>query len=380
MPDDVRADCAVVFVLLRGFPRPETVMRRTEFLSTEELSTAGHERPAIVQIVGPTDNWILEKLARVLVAKLPYASFSPWEPTRNGPPGLAYYVNYGLFQGPTSLIDVGFFTHRDDSQGFLERARAMDYCVSMARTTADWLTAQGIRNGCHISMGFDQLRYRPRLVLGVVGRTDHPRKGKTLIDAVRQMPFVEVRTTEGNFGEEELCDFYQAVDYVLIASTVEGGPMCLLEGLGFGKPVIAPEDVGIVPEIADDSSVLRFRTGDVQSLLAVVHDCLARKQQTSRLVAGRSWDQWAEDHDELFRGLLGTRGIDLPEPAPEFRFGLLEELDVPQGVNTARLEAIVDRAARHLYFGNSNDAEAVLAEGTAEFPCLATLCCPLSAV
>ena len=359
-------------------------MRRTELLPTEEFSTAGQDRPAIVQIVGPTDHWILEKLARVLVAKLPYASFSPWEPKRNGPAGLAYYVNYALFQGSSSLVDVGFFTHRDDSQGFLERARAMDHCVSMARTTADCLVAQGIRHGCHIPMGFDRTRYRPRLVLGVVGRTDHPRKGKTLIDAVRQMPSVEVRTTEGNFDERQLCDFYQALDYVLIASTVEGGPMCLLEGLGSGKPVIAPDDVGIVPEIADDSAVLRYRTGDVESLLAVVHGCLARKRQIGQLVEGRSWDQWASDHDELFRRLLAERGIDLPEPAPDFRFGLLDEVEIPLGVNTTRLEEIVDRAARHLYFGESYAADAVLTEALSEFPCLdplrSSLCGPLSAV
>lgn len=341
--------------------------------TTEESSVAGHEWPAVVQIVGPTDNWILEKLARVLVSKLPYASFSPWEPRRNGPAGLAYYVNYALFQRSTSQIDVGFFTHRDDSQGFLERARAMNFCVSMARVTADFLAAEGVRHSCHIPMGFDRTRYRPRLVLGVVGRTDHPRKGKPLIEAVKQLPGVDVRSTEGQIDEEALRNFYQAVDFVLIASTVEGGPMCLLEGLGCGKPVIAPDDVGIVPEIAEHPAVHRYRTGDGESLLAVVRKCHSQKQQIAKLVEHRSWDQWAKDHDTLFRRLLHERGIDLPKPAPGFRFGLVDELEIPPGVDGARVEAIVDQAARHLYFGRSSEANSVLSEGAVEFPFLETL-------
>ena len=50
----------------------------------------------VVQVVGPTDNWVLERIARVLAAKLPYATFSEWEPKRSAPPGIAYYVNYAL--------------------------------------------------------------------------------------------------------------------------------------------------------------------------------------------------------------------------------------------------------------------------------------------
>ena len=82
--------------------------------------------PALVQIVGPTDNWILQKLSAVLVSKLPYAAFAAWRPKTEGK--LAYYINYALFNEPSGLIDVGFFTHRDDSHDFLLRAQRMDGC------------------------------------------------------------------------------------------------------------------------------------------------------------------------------------------------------------------------------------------------------------
>ena len=79
-------------------------------------------------------------------------------------------------------MDVGFFTHRDDEQEFLGRARRMDYRVCMSKLYADRMRQQGVEHLEHIPMGFDSYRYRPRLVLGVIGRLDHPRKGKHLVE------------------------------------------------------------------------------------------------------------------------------------------------------------------------------------------------------
>src|SRR5947207_12130157 len=111
----------------------------------------------------------------------------------------------------------------------------MDFCVCMSQLYAHWLREQGIRKVAHIPMGFDADHFRPRLVLGVFGRLDHPRKGGHLVEALRQLPFVEIVATEGRAAPEALRALYQGVDYVLIAATVEGGPLCLLEGLAMGK-------------------------------------------------------------------------------------------------------------------------------------------------
>jgi hypothetical protein len=105
----------------------------------------------LVQVVGAADGWILEWLGRRLWTKLPYAVFANDQPDR----GIAYYMNYALFQGPTSCIDVGFFTHLEDSHDFLGRARDMDWCVCMSKKYADCLREQGAEHVTHISMGFD---------------------------------------------------------------------------------------------------------------------------------------------------------------------------------------------------------------------------------
>jgi glycosyltransferase involved in cell wall biosynthesis len=326
-----------------------------------------------VQIVGPIDHWILERLARRLAAKLPYTTFEPWapEPTQAG--GLVYFVNHALYQGPTGSLDVGFITHKDDAHQLLYCARQLDFCVCMARQYAEWLQSQGVTTVAHIPMGCDYYRYRSRLVLGVMSRLAHPRKGRRLVEHLRQLPFVEMVTTEGDLAEEQLGKVYQRLDYVLIPATIEGGPLSLLEGLALGKPVIAPDSVGIVPEFGPTPHVRRYPTGDAKALAQVVTECYAEKRQRTRLVQDRTWDRWAEAHHHLFLRLGKERGIAIPEPAPGFRFGLLGELDeveLPWGNAVEPLEMAVDQAAAQLFFGQYHQARAVLEAVRAQYPCV----------
>jgi glycosyltransferase involved in cell wall biosynthesis len=52
----------------------------------------------------------------------------------------------------------------------------------------------------------------------------------------------------GNFTQKELVDFYNEIDVICVASTAEGGPLPLMEGMACGCfPVCV--DVGIVPEL-----------------------------------------------------------------------------------------------------------------------------------
>ena len=116
-------------------------------------------RVPMVQIVGPTDGWILEKLARQLARKLPYSKFQPWKPVRPTEGQIIYYVNYALYEESTGGIDVGFFTHFDRDRQFLERARQMQHCVSMSQLYATELCRQGIDAVTHVPMGRADRRY-----------------------------------------------------------------------------------------------------------------------------------------------------------------------------------------------------------------------------
>jgi glycosyltransferase involved in cell wall biosynthesis len=336
-------------------------------MATAEVPV-GPGGPPLVQVVGPADDWVLERLARRLAAKLPYAEFVPWRPRACPATRLAYYVNYALYERPSGLIDVAFFTHNDEAHQFLERARGVDFCVCMSRLYADWLLAQGVAHVAHLRMGFDYYRYRPRLVLGVVGRLGHPRKGRPLVERLRRLPFVEVICTEGQAQEGDLREVYQRVDYVLVPATVEGGPMSLLEGLAMGKPVIAPDGVGLVPEFAGTEHVRRYPAGDAEALATLVTACYEEKLGRTRLLQDRTWDGWAQAHHHLFMQLLRSRGFAAPTPALGFRFGMLSELDVPLNVEVGPVEEAVDRAARHLFYGRYAQARAALEEALPRYP------------
>jgi hypothetical protein len=223
-------------------------------------------------------------------------------------------------------------------------------------------------------MGFDSYRFRPRLVLGVIGRLGHPRKGRDLVERVRGLPFVEVVATEGGILRGGLRGVYERLDYVLIPATVEGGPMCLLEGLAMGKPVIAPEGVGMVPEFAPSPRIRLYPKGDAEALVRLVTDCYREKAAGSRSIGDRSWDGWAERHHHFFVRLLRSRGLVPPTPALGFRFGMLGELDVPLSLpDTGPLEDVVDRAARHLFYGRYRLARGVLEAARDEYPIVEAL-------
>src|SRR5262249_33723671 len=153
-----------------------------------------------------------------------------------------------------------------------------------------------------------------------------------------------------------------------IPATAEGGPMSLLEGLAMGKPVIAPDHVGMVPEFEPNEQILRYPVGDAAALARVVTACYHKKLEPRRLVKDRTWDRWAERHHQLFMRLLRERGMPPPEPAPGFRFGMLGELEILFGVELDPLESAVDRAAADLFYGRYGRARRALEEVLPRYP------------
>ena len=335
------------------------------------MSKSIEDPPPFVQIVGPTDGWVLERQARTLAAKLPYSAFMSLapEPEQRGRPGLLLQLCHirraertdrrRLLYPPGRCATV-FWTGRADWTA----ASVWPANTPIGSAVRRW------QEVVHIPMGFDHYRYRPTLVLGVVGQLDTPRKGRDLVERVRSLPFVEVIATEGQLPEGQLRDLYQRVDYVLIPATIEGGPMCLLEGLGMGKPVIAPDGVGLVPEFQDVEHIRHYPAGDPAALIAVVKACYEEKRGRAKSVQGRTWDAWAEDHHRLFMRLLRERGVPVPRPGPGFRFGMMSDLEITASADTGPLESAVDLAAAHLFFGRQAEARRVLAEARPRYPCL----------
>ena len=249
--------------------------------------------------------WILERLAREITRRVPGVRINAGQSSRAIDPGAAfnYYLPAkDLRKYPTTGPAIGFYTHGTNGFDLIPRFAA---CLAMNRTMAARLEEHGAANVTIIRPGTDA---PPRpIVFGVIGRTySDGRKGEELVaravvDGFRfvacgvdggrgrpraitanqwpcAMPF-EIATRDA---------FYSTIDYLVVTSTEEGGPMPVLEAIARGVPVIAP-NVGWCWEFP----VLRYAVGEYSSL----------RQVLEQLTAPPSWEQWGEAHARLFAAL-----------------------------------------------------------------------------
>ena len=257
-----------------------------------------------IVIVYPNDNWILQRLGDEIIRRQPHIRrFGHADPTiwhsgvLDHPGQINYFINYAVMQRTTGGIDIGYFTHPEPDGEFYKKAKLVDLAICQSEKYTQDLRGRGIPV-VHISPGVDP-GYTPRLRLAVVGSLAYGfRKGSDLLAAVERLPYVDLVVTNGNYRQEELPELYHSVDYTLITSRYEGGPMCLLESLACGKKVICPLDVGYAAEFRD--RIIPYRNGDINSLIDVLTGLYHEKLQVSRAVEKHTWDNWHAAHMYVF--------------------------------------------------------------------------------
>lgn len=192
-------------------------------------------------IVRPQDNWILQRIAESW--SIPGARVCD-KPDADA--DYSIYVNYALWE--TVGVDyhdqakIGWFTHKEPGPlgNLFDRvAKQMDHCISMSDKTARMLPPEKttvIHTAPH-----PQFR-KGNIVLGVCGRY-YARKNVSWISELQKIPGIEIRYTGGKLQFDQLPDWYRSIDYLVVLSGLEGGPLPVIEALAMGKPVIAP-DVG----------------------------------------------------------------------------------------------------------------------------------------
>ena len=110
--------------------------------------------------------------------------------------------------------------------------------------------------------------------------------------------------------------FYREIDYLLVPSLWEGGPMCVQEALASGVPVIAA-DVGFVPELLtiewDSGSRVRvprcvlFPAGNADALASSVRSLVEDRLDARRQVEGLTWKSYAEKLEDFVETLRALR-------------------------------------------------------------------------
>jgi len=236
-----------------------------------------------VHIKSSDPGWILERMTQALAQRLPYVTTS----NRVNPrAAIQYYLNYTEHLGRVSPIELASFTHVDElmpdmKARYFQVAREVDVAVCMAERYAAELRALGLREVHVIRPGVDLARFTPRVKIGVVGRTYAcGRKGEALVAEVLDTPGIEWHFTGSGWPmasraltEAEMPAFYREMDYILVPSLYEGGPMCVIEALACGTRVIAPP-VGWVTDFPH----IEFRTGDAADLRRVLDAAVGEKR------------------------------------------------------------------------------------------------------
>ncbi|WP_435656761.1 glycosyltransferase family 4 protein [Brucella pituitosa] len=249
--------------------------------------------------------WILEKCASEIAKRSKYITYSLHE---DETAQIQYYMNYSAYRKRVSPFELAFFTHSEHDEGARARyfsiAKQMDYRICMSDRYARELSSV---TGCDaiqtIAPGIDVNVFKPKVRIGVVGRTYHTgRKGEAIVAQVMDIPGIEWCFTGSGWPgqaamvkDDAMPDFYNGLDYVLVPSLYEGGPLCVLEGLACGKPIIA-SDVGWV----DKYPHIPFQNGDAGSLREVLERLVAQRNELRESVLQTTWDAWAEGHLELF--------------------------------------------------------------------------------
>ena len=352
---------------------------------TSDVAAAQDVRPYSIELVPVDRGWILEKIADEI------ARAAAREPGRyqvdvtthpSGRAELTFFLPESAWRDDLrDTIRVTYLAHKEDHPDaaalFEAVARKSDYCITSSSKYADVLRADGAREVFTIPLGVDTELFVPRIRIGVVGRTYHTgRKGESLLARSMDLPFVEfVFTGEGwplparHYGERDLVEFYQSLDYLLVPSLIEGGPVPMLEALATGCRVIAPSDIGMVRDFPH----IAFRRGDAEDLRRVLERELRERLVLRAAALPCDWQHFAERHLELFARLIERRRAHLAGPRivpgasarPHCRALLVTHgpEESAKGGPTTRVRNIVSHLrARGLSAEAGHDARAIAAE------------------
>ncbi|MCP5085029.1 MAG: glycosyltransferase [Alphaproteobacteria bacterium] len=267
-----------------------------------------------VRIITEQPGWILHRKATEVQRHLGNVKINEDWPEAD----IHYFINYGMMlERPPSGIVVANFTHYDpDHLGdrFVDVAKNVDHCIAVSRATADQLRALGIpKEKISVILVGADTRFEPRLTLGVVGRPyKGGRKGEDIVRNLAKDSEIAAKTrlVAANSGWDlpvwdfdDMADFYRSIDYLLVPSRLEGGPVPFMEALACGTLAIAPP-VGVVPQFPH----VGYPAGDHQALrdtiLRLADEHLSYREHLSSRMFGLDWYGWAAEHDKVFRGLM----------------------------------------------------------------------------
>lgn len=182
--------------------------------------------------------WILRRWCSEWSKHIPDSIITSHKPDQNA--DVHIYVNYALYKD-TDKIDIAYFTHREEENpqraAFDRIAKECDWCVGQSAYTMSLLPKE---KSTMIQPGIGSHLHKEKLKIGISGRPYATgRKRFEWLGDIAKVEGFEIIWTGGEVAYEDMDEFYDYIDIVLVTSDREGGPMCIAEALGMGKQVIS---------------------------------------------------------------------------------------------------------------------------------------------
>lgn len=269
----------------------------------------------LIELVGEKNekvcflNVLIEQFLRIQEPDIEF--ISTFEPKFEA--DITYWLHAGMMfmlRRQSKKINLTYFYHPKKYWEYV--MQNSQHCVFQSKRYYDMFD---IPNKSLISPGIYLDIFKPNFKIGIVA-INRPRKNSDFLlkffktakldnftfcfcgtdwenEIKEYRQFVKVEYKE-KIPQEEIPQFYQSIDYLLITSTMEGGPMPLLEAMACGKTVITT-DVGYVGEVRP----IVYK--DLSELIKIFE---AIGKNNSTQVLKYSWENFRDKHVELFRKLV----------------------------------------------------------------------------
>lgn len=288
-----------------------------------------------VNVVTVQSGWILQQIARRIVKAANEAQIGEfvlaYQPTNHT--DINFYCDISnCFWGKVAGVkDIGLFTHvhADDINTVRQVVNSLDFIFHMAERYKNLFATTKFFPPSRMDIMHpweipDELVFRkPRI--GIFQRGKHEGKGYDLMlrlfdfEIAKDFRWYFVGNDwEGVIDKAHASDIevlhykdseisypteynvaYDCVDYVLIPSKWEGGPISFLEALAKGIRVIAP-DVGWVYELTYGRDLVDFfDTGSVEDLTVLLEGLVRTKKLGREVVNALSYEQCARQIVEV---------------------------------------------------------------------------------
>ena len=246
-----------------------------------------------IKLFRETSGWIMDRAAKELEKGV-----------FNGLPDINYFLPYTCWKEefkdrPEKEINVSFLTHLETGPNEVSQKKKAKFLTVLEHSDHFICMNKSIQGELARIYGVSATIIRPGgtfkrpLTFGVCGKV-HPtgRKGEVLVQKLVKDGYNFLawgsgwpcKTIPGDLGL--LDHFYRQIDYLVITSKIEGGPIPVIEALSLGIPVIAP-DVGWCWEYP----VIRYSTfGQLKGMLSSLSNL-------------PTWESWIKEHEIFFKGL-----------------------------------------------------------------------------